>query len=50
MCRHNQFWGFMLLAFGLGMLIGLWIEGGFFCHCLGFGFVFVGIGMANKNK
>jgi hypothetical protein len=49
MCRHHQLWGGVLLAFGLGMLVGLWIEGGFIAHCLGFGLIFFGFGVAWKK-
>ena len=33
MCRRNQLWGFILMAFGLGLLIGQCLESGFFCTC-----------------
>ena len=26
MCRKNYLWGFALLAFGLGLLAGCWLE------------------------
>lgn len=39
MCRRNQLHGWILLAFGLGLLIGLCLESGFLA-------VFLGIGMA----
>ncbi len=42
MCRRNQLWGWLLMAFGFGLLLGLWLEGGFFCHCFGFGSMIVG--------
>lgn len=49
MCRQNQLWGCMLLSFGLGVLIGLWIESGFFAHCFGFALVLVGICVTRKK-
>ena len=49
MCRQNQLWGCMLLAFGLGMLVGLWIEGGFIAHCFGFGFIILGLSVGRKK-
>lgn len=49
MCRQNQLWGCMLLAFGLGMLVGLWIEGGFIAHCFGFGFIILGCSVGRKK-
>ena len=49
MCRRNQLWGCMLLSLGLGVLIGLWIDGGFFAHCCGFGCIVLGCLMAGKR-
>ena len=45
MCRKGKVWGCALAAFGIGMLIGGWVESGFLFHCLGFGLVIVGIGI-----
>ena len=43
MCRRNQMWGLILMAFGLGLLIGQCLEKGFWCSlgslvilCVGF--------------
>lgn len=49
MCRQNQLWGCVLLAFGLGVLIGVWIEGGFFAHCFGFALILLGCGILRKK-
>jgi len=49
MCRRNQMWGCALVAFGLGLLVGMWIEGGFLAHCLGFGIIFFGIAFWGKH-
>lgn len=49
MCRQNQLWGCVLLAFGLGVLIGLWIESGFLAHCFGFAVIFVGCGVIRRR-
>ena len=49
MCRKNQLWGCMLMAFGLGVLVGLWLEGGFFCHCFGFAGIIAGACMCRKR-
>ena len=49
MCRHNQLWGCVLLAFGLGVLIGLWIESGFLAHCFGFSLIILGCGVVRKK-
>lgn len=48
MCRRNQLLGCAAFAFGLGLLIGIWIEGGFWAHC--FGFVLVGVGCSFFKK
>ncbi len=45
MCRKNQLWGCAMLTFGLGLLIGIWLEGGFLAHCFGFGIIFLGCGV-----
>ncbi len=45
MCRKSMLWGCVLAAFGIGLLIGSWVEGGFLFHCLAFAAVFIGIGM-----
>lgn len=49
MCRQNQLFGCVLLAFGIGLLIGLWIEGGFLAHCFGFGLIVLGCGVGKKK-
>lgn len=49
MCRQNQLWGCMLIAFGVGILIGLWLEGGFLCGCLGLGLLVLGLCVARKK-
>ena len=33
MCRRNFFWGWVLIAFGLGLLFGMCLESGFWCSC-----------------
>ena len=43
MCRSNQVLGYCLLSFGLGILIGLGLEGGFLSWCLGIGMILAGI-------
>ena len=49
MCRQNQLWGWMLLSFGAGVLLGLWLEGGFLSHCFAFGTIVLGIGFLRKR-
>jgi len=49
MCRQNQMCGFALIAFGLGILIGNWLSGGFLCHCLGIGLVIFGFCVMHRK-
>lgn len=49
MCRQNQLWGCLLMAFGLGVLIGLWIEAGFLAHCFGFVLIVSGCCVIRKK-
>lgn len=35
MCRRDQLLGKLLLAFGLGLLLGTWIGSDFWCCCFG---------------
>lgn len=42
MCRRNHLWGFSLIAFGLGLIVGLCLESGFFCSFLGVGVITLG--------
>lgn len=48
MCRQNQLWGWLLCAFGVGVLVGLWLEGGFWAHCFGFGMIVLGVAILRK--
>ena len=49
MCRRNHLIGFVSVAFGLGVLIGTWIESGFLSGCLGLGLVCVGFVFVRKK-
>lgn len=49
MCRQNQLLGIILIAFGLGLLFGLWIEAGFFTYCISGGLVLAGCGIMRKR-
>lgn len=49
MCRFHQLWGCAISAFGLGILVGIWLGGGFLCCCLGAGLIIAGI-LVLKNK
>lgn len=49
MCRWNQLWGYLLMAFGMGVLVGTWLENGLFCHLFGLLAIFGGIGICTKK-
>ncbi len=49
MCRQHKLWGCSVMTFGLGLLIGIWLEGGFWCHCLGIALVICGF-MSLRKK
>ena len=49
MCRQNQLWGCCLMAFGFGILIGLWLESGFLCVCLGFALMICGVCITRRK-
>lgn len=42
MLRRNILLGWILAAFGIGLLFGMWIEGNFLAHCIGFGLIIFG--------
>ncbi len=48
MCRYHQLWGCCLGAFGIGILAGAWLGGGFLCNCLGLGLVACGVMILKK--
>lgn len=48
MCRHNQLWGFVLIALGLGILIGTWLESGFLTLCFSIGLAAIGCAMMRR--
>ncbi len=49
MFRHNQLLGAVLTAFGIGLLFGLWLEGGLLCHCVGIGIAVCGCNVLRKK-
>ena len=49
MCRRNQLGGFVLLAFGVGILVGTWLESGLFCHLLGLLAIFCGVSVCSRK-
>lgn len=48
MCRKNQLCGCALMAFGLGMMVGLCLESGFFCFLIGL--IIIGLGIWCTGK
>lgn len=48
MCRQNQLWGCSVIAFGIGILVGICLESGFLAGCLGIGVIFAGFCMMRK--
>lgn len=49
MHRKKYMWGYLCPAFGLGLLVGMWIESGFWAHCIGFGLLFYGVSQLCKK-
>ena len=49
MCRRNHLWGFSMIAFGLGLIVGLCLESGFFCSFLGVGLITLGFWCLGKR-
>ena len=49
MCRRNQMWGLILIAFGLGLLIGQCLEKGFWCTAGSIVIVFVGCSVLRQK-
>lgn len=48
MCRKNQLLGGILIAFAAGLLLGLWLDGGFFSVCMGVGIGIFGVMTCKK--
>ena len=49
MFRHNQIIGCCMTVFAIGLLVGMWIEGGFFAHVFGVVFIIAGCSMLRKK-
>lgn len=49
MCRKNQLCGSALVTFGLGLLVGMCLESGFFCFFVGLGIIGLGIWCMKKR-
>ena len=48
MCRYHQLWGGIAAAFGAGILLGAWLEGGFLCTVFGIGLILAGAYLFKK--
>ncbi len=49
MCRRNQLYAWILLSFGAGVLLGLWLECNFLAHCFGIGVICAGSCLLRKK-
>ena len=49
MCRRNVLCGGCVLAFGLGVLFGTWLQSGLVCHLIGFALIFLGFTVIRKH-
>ena len=49
MCRQNELWAWAAIAFGMGVLLGVWIESGFVRCCIGCVAVALGIMVMQKK-
>lgn len=49
MCRKNQLCGSALVAFGVGLLVGMLLESGFLTFVLGMGFMGLGCWCMSKK-
>lgn len=49
MCRRNKMWGLILIAFGLGLLIGQCLERGFWCSAGSITILVVGISVMRQK-
>ena len=49
MCRRKHLWGWALMAFGLGLLLGQCLSSSFFQCCLGVGSILIGFFLLRQN-
>ena len=49
MCRQNHLLGCVLMAFGVGILIGMLMDRGFICGCIGFGMIVLGFFVVRRK-
>lgn len=49
MCRRHELWGWILVALGIGILFGIFLESGFLRCCIGIGAIALGIAVIHKK-
>lgn len=49
MCRQYMLYGWILIGFGLGVLVGLRLESGFFGNLLGIASILGGLSVMHKK-
>ena len=50
MCRRNQYWGFLLMGLGAGLLAGAVIPSHFLLFCLGAGALLCGCALVTGKR
>lgn len=48
MCRLHQLYGGILITFGIGVMIGMWLEACLWSYCLAIGLSILGIGILRR--
>ena len=48
MCRKKQMHGFCCLCFGLGLMVGCWLESWFLCSVGGLALILLGMTLAKR--
>lgn len=48
MCRYHQLWGGVLIAFGIGVLTGIWLESNILCYFFSTAMVLIGLCVMKK--
>lgn len=49
MWRQNQLWGCTVMAFGLGLIIGMMLESGLLCGLIGLGLIALGFCLLKRK-
>lgn len=48
MCRYHQLWGGILVAFGVGVLTGIWLDSNLLAYFFSIGLVLIGLCVMKK--